>query len=49
MNFDSAFKMLTGFAPLRWQARLYEECFSKGEIPLAVSPQAGTTRMIGGR
>jgi CRISPR-associated endonuclease/helicase Cas3 len=32
-TFSLAFKALTGFGPLRWQARLYEKWFSVGQVP----------------
>ncbi|GAB4529150.1 MAG: type I-U CRISPR-associated helicase/endonuclease Cas3 [Amphiplicatus sp.] len=42
MDFDSAFRLLTGFGRrLDWQARLYEEYFAKGDIPCAVDVPTG--------
>ena len=42
MDFKSAFTLLTGFStPLRWQARLYEGHFAKGEIPSALDLPTG--------
>lgn len=41
MNFKSAFEKLTGNAPFRWQARLYNDYLSKGEIPAALDLPTG--------
>jgi len=41
MNFASMFETLTGHAPLRWQQRLYDEHFARGEPPSAISVPTG--------
>lgn len=41
MDFKSAFESLTGYPPFRWQARLYADHFSKGEIPAALDLPTG--------
>lgn len=41
MEFEGAFKALTGFLPLSWQSRLFSEYFRKGEIPAAVDIPTG--------
>jgi CRISPR-associated endonuclease/helicase Cas3 len=41
MNFASMFETLTGHAPLRWQQRLYDEHFARGELPSAISVPTG--------
>lgn len=33
IDFQATFKALTGYAPLKWQRRLYEEYFLKGDLP----------------
>jgi hypothetical protein len=36
MSFECAFAALTGHqGPFRWQTRLYEDWFAKGEVPAA--------------
>ena len=39
--FAEQFEMLTGFEPMRWQQRLYDEHFAKGSLPSAVSVPTG--------
>ncbi len=39
--FSEKFEALTGFKPMRWQQRLYDEHFTKGTLPLAVSVPTG--------
>lgn len=41
MDFDREFANLTGFAPLRWQQRLFADFFDKGEIPAALDLPTG--------
>lgn len=38
---DSDFRILTGFAPLSWQKRLYTEYFALGDIPDSVDVPTG--------
>jgi len=39
--FDEQFQALTGFKPMRWQKRLYDEHFANGELPSAISLPTG--------
>src|ERR1700679_3462958 len=39
--FAEQFEALTGFEPMRWQQRLYDEHFAKGVLPSAVSVPTG--------
>src|SRR5690625_7563933 len=39
--FSDQFETLTGFEPMRWQQRLYDEHFAKGILPSAVSVPTG--------
>lgn len=39
--FSEQFETLTGFKPLRWQQRLYDEHFVRGALPSAVSIPTG--------
>jgi CRISPR-associated endonuclease/helicase Cas3 len=39
--FAEQFEMLTGFEPMRWQQRLYDEHFANGALPSAVSVPTG--------
>lgn len=39
--FSEHFKTLTGFGPMRWQQRLYDENFAQGELPSAVNVPTG--------
>ncbi|MEJ2147619.1 MAG: type I-U CRISPR-associated helicase/endonuclease Cas3, partial [Acidobacteriota bacterium] len=39
--FAEQFEVLTGFKPMRWQQRLHDEHFAKGELPSAVSVPTG--------
>jgi CRISPR-associated endonuclease/helicase Cas3 len=39
--FAEQFEMLTGFRPMRWQQRLYDEHFANGALPSAVSVPTG--------
>lgn len=39
--FADQFKTLTGFDPMRWQQRLYDEHFAKGALPSSVSVPTG--------
>lgn len=39
--FAEQFETLTGFKPMRWQQRLYDEHFVKGSLPSAVSLPTG--------
>ncbi|KZC17617.1 hypothetical protein RHOFW510R12_02315 [Rhodanobacter sp. FW510-R12] len=39
--FAQQFETLTGFKPMRWQQRLYDEHFVKGSLPSAVSLPTG--------
>jgi CRISPR-associated endonuclease/helicase Cas3 len=39
--FSEQFKALTGFKPMRWQERLYDEYLVQGELPSAVSISTG--------
>lgn len=41
MNFSNYFKVITGYAPMRWQQRLFENHFDAGELPSAVSIPTG--------
>src|SRR4051794_30867038 len=41
MDFDTAFQALTGFPPFGWQRRLYEQHFSRGDIPAALDLPTG--------
>jgi len=41
MNFDDEFKKLTGFAPMRWQRRLYDDYSAKGHIPASLDIPTG--------
>lgn len=41
MDFTHKFKMLTGYVPMRWQARLFDEHFVNGNLPSAVSIPTG--------
>lgn len=41
MDFDTVFETLTGFPPFRWQARLYDQYFGKGELPAALDLPTG--------
>ncbi|MFN0024353.1 MAG: type I-U CRISPR-associated helicase/endonuclease Cas3 [Parvularculaceae bacterium] len=41
MDFRSAFETLTGNPPFKWQARLFNDCFSKGELPSALDLPTG--------
>lgn len=41
MRFAEVFKVLTGHAPLAWQAKLYSESFAKGAIPSALDIPTG--------
>jgi len=41
MGFNSAFKALTGNPPFNWQRRLFNDYFSKGEIPSALDLPTG--------
>jgi CRISPR-associated endonuclease/helicase Cas3 len=39
--FDEQFETLTGFRPMRWQQRLYDEYFVSGALPSAISIPTG--------
>ena len=39
--FSAQFEVLTGFTPMRWQQRLYDDHFAKGALPSAVSVPTG--------
>ena len=39
--FSEQFEALTGFKPMRWQQRLYDEHFAMGTLPSAVSVPTG--------
>jgi len=39
--FSTHFEALTGFKPMRWQRRLYDEHFATGRLPSAVSVPTG--------
>ncbi len=41
MGFESKFKELTGFEPMKWQTRLYSECFESGDIPGTIDIPTG--------
>lgn len=41
MSFLNNFKALTGFTPLAWQIRLFQEYFARGVIPAAVDIPTG--------
>lgn len=41
MKFEEAFRALTGYDPMRWQARVYQEHFANGDLPSAVSIPTG--------
>lgn len=41
MNFETAFRTLTGFPPFLWQRRLFDQYFSKGETPAALDLPTG--------
>ncbi len=41
MNFDDAFKCLTGNAPFPWQQSLYHDHFSRGNVPQTCSLPTG--------
>lgn len=41
MNYDDLFEQVTGYTPMRWQARLFAEHFAKGALPSAVSVPTG--------
>jgi CRISPR-associated endonuclease/helicase Cas3 len=41
MPFETDFRMVTGFAPLSWQKRLYCQYFAEGKIPCAVDVPTG--------
>ena len=40
-DFSNSFNALTGHDPFPWQQRLFDECFSQGEIPPAVDIPTG--------
>lgn len=40
-SFDALFQGLTGHPPFRWQTRLYQEWFAKGEVPAACDIPTG--------
>lgn len=42
--FAEQFEMLTGFEPMRWQQRLYDEHFTNGALPSAVSVPTGLSK-----
>jgi CRISPR-associated endonuclease/helicase Cas3 len=41
MDFAAAFHALTGNMPFRWQRRLFDHYFSKGELPAALDLPTG--------
>jgi len=41
MDFETAFKTLTGFPPFVWQKRLFDQYFRNGEIPAALDLPTG--------
>ena len=41
MTFSMQFEILTGFKPMRWQQRIYDEHFAMGKFPTAVSVPTG--------
>ncbi|WP_051822832.1 type I-G CRISPR-associated helicase/endonuclease Cas3g [Desulfonatronum thiodismutans] len=41
MDFAAGFSRLTGFSPLKWQTRLFTDCFSRGIVPAAVDLPTG--------
>jgi len=41
INFDDAFKALTGYPPFPWQRSLFADRFSRGEIPSALDLPTG--------
>lgn len=41
IRFDSEFRKLTGFKPLKWQSRLFREYLKKGKIPAAIDIPTG--------
>ena len=41
ISFARQFEVLTGFKPMSWQQRLYDEHFAKGKLPSAVSVPTG--------
>ena len=41
LAFDKVFKVMTGFAPLSWQTRLYGEYFQRGILPSAIDVPTG--------
>jgi CRISPR-associated endonuclease/helicase Cas3 len=41
IDFPSAFESLTGHAPFRWQRRLFEDHFVKGDVPAALDLPTG--------
>ena len=41
LAFDRQFHLLTGFAPMRWQRRLYDNYFAKSELPSAIGIPTG--------
>lgn len=40
-DFEAAFDALTGFPPLPWQSRLFEQYFSQGRLPCAIDVPTG--------
>ncbi len=40
-GFEKEFQALTGNPPFPWQTRLYDECFSRGEVPPSCSLPTG--------
>src|SRR5579864_2540700 len=41
IDFASAFKSLTGYAPFRWQERLFDDHLVKGHVPAALDLPTG--------
>ena len=48
MPFENDFKNLTGFAPLSWQKRLFDEYFARSKLPSSVDipPSLGKTAVM---
>src|SRR5262249_25683023 len=40
-DFDLQFAALTGFSPLRWQKRLFDQHFITGDLPSAIDVPTG--------
>ncbi len=46
LNFDDAFRILTGHQPFAWQRRLYDD-FCAGKLPAAIELPTGMGKMQG--